>query len=391
MAKRDRDEILRAGEAQLVSWGVEPGADPATLSSWIGRDVTADAAIANRLGGVASEDTRDILRRLEASTTDRAVKKEVKRALYRLQQRGISIPAAPAAPVPSSILTSQVEGYVSPVDGRGDQLVWLVKPRPGGLLHLFGVINDPDGMREADVTVVSRKALKALRAELKSKHELELVEAGWRYCDFLLSRAFRWAREKGRRVNGDFPALRSQLLKEPAAEDLPPLVLSHIDAGSVPPLSELSEPAALLEEKEFRTWFFGPEELRPYLDELNKVRESPIVLDERQQSDRFAAILDRAVRELFDGEQQQSWVRRLYEMAYFLWATRRADSAKTAIATARALSDSQQGGRGIPLCEQLARASLALFFESAVQQEEERAKSSLVITPQQARAQRDRR
>jgi hypothetical protein len=390
MAKRDRDDVVRSGEAQLASWGVDSAADAATLASWLGRDAAADAAIANRLGALASEDSRDILRGLEASTQDRAVKKEIKRALYRLQQRGISVPAEPA-PAAAPILASTVEGFLSPIDGRGDQLVWLVRPRSGGVLHLFGVINDPEGMREADVTVVSRKAIKALRAELKSKHEIELVEASWRYCDFLLSRAFRWAREGNRRVNGDFPALRGQMLKEPAAEDQPPLVLSYIDATTVPAPEKFSEPAALLEEKEFRTWFFGPEELKPYLDELNSVRESPLVLDERQQSDRFGAIIDRAVEELFDGERKESWVRRLYEMAYFFWATRRVESAKLAVATVRALSESQQGGRGIPFCEHLARASLALFFKAVVEEETERAKSSLVITPQQARAQRERR
>jgi hypothetical protein len=390
MTKRNRDEVLREGEAQLETWGVAPGADAASLSSWIGRETSADTAIAHRLGALVCEDSREILRGLEASAQDRIVKKEVKRALYRLQQRGISIPTG-SAPVVAPLLASTVEGFVSPIDGRGDQLVWLLKPRPGGLLHLFGVINDPEGMREADVTVVSRKALKALRAELKSKHELEVVEASWRYCDFLLSRAFRWARDGQRRIDGDFPALRSQLLKDPAAEELAPLVLSHVDAAAVPPLSETSRVAQLLEEKEFRTWFFGPAELKPYLDELNGVRESPLVLDERQQSERFGAIIDRAVEELFGGALQQSWVRRIYEMAYFFWATRRAESAKLAIATARALSDSQQGGRGILFCEQLARASLAMFFKATVEEEAERAKSSLLVTPQQARAQRERR
>lgn len=390
MAKKDRDEALRAGETQLESWGVASDADPSSLSSWLGRDASADAAIAHRLGAIASEQSREVLQGLEASTQDRLVKKEIKRALYRLQQRGVAIPVEPAPAAAAPVLTSPLEGYLSPVDGRGDQLVWLVKPRPGGILHLFGVINDPEGMREADVTVVSRKALKTLRAELKSKHELEVVEASWRYCDFLLSRAFRWAHENERRVNGDFPALRKQFVKEPAAEELPPLVLSHIDETTVPPLAEISAPAALLEEKEFRTWFFGPEELKSYLDELQSVRDSPLVLDERQQTERFGAIMDRAVEELFGGEMQQSWVRRLYEMAYFFSATRRLESASLAVASARALSDSRQGGRGIPLCEDLTRASLALFFKAAVEEEEERAKSSLLITPHQARARRDR-
>ena len=26
--------------------------------------------------------------------------------------------------------------------------MWLLKPRPGGIAHLFAVLNDPDGLRE---------------------------------------------------------------------------------------------------------------------------------------------------------------------------------------------------------------------------------------------------
>src|SRR6185369_6133787 len=41
-----------------------------------------------------------------------------------------------------------VEGWVSPVDGRGDRLVWIVRPqREGGLAVLTAVLNEPAGLR----------------------------------------------------------------------------------------------------------------------------------------------------------------------------------------------------------------------------------------------------
>ena len=153
----------------------------------------------------------------------------------------------------------------------------------------------------------------------------------------------------------------------------------------------LTESAELLAEREFRTWFFGPDELQPYLEELSSIKNSPLVLNRTQQEERFADVIVRAVTELFSGELRDSWPRRLYEMAYFLWSTARRRPAQQAVALALALTDNEGGGRGVPFCEDLTRTSLAAYFEVTVAKEEEEAKSSLIVTPQQVRAQRDRR
>jgi len=318
------------------------------------------------------------------------VHKEVRRSRYRLEQRGLTIPAAPP-PKPVTIAAPVLEGYLSAVDGRGDQLVWLLRPRPGGLAHLFAVINDPDGLREVNLFETTRKALRASREELLSRHELRLIEVEWRYCDHLMDRAFRWATEKGQSVSGDYPGLRAQLIKEPATE-MPPLIFAHLDAGAIsgdPQL--LAESEKVLEEKEFRTWFFDEEGLKPYIDELQQIKYSPLLLNEAQQTERFRVVFDRAVEELFGGEQRLSWVRRLEEMAYFLHATARPDQAQRALAVALALESSTRGGRDIPMCETLARASLAAFVKMEEERQEEEALSSLVITPQQAAREAQRR
>jgi len=71
-------------------------------------------------------------------------------------------------------------------------------------------------------------------------------------------------------------------------------------------------------------------------------------------------------------------------MAYFFYATGRRDAAQQALAATLALETSQHGGRGVPFCEQLTRSCFFAFLQMEEQREEEEARGSLVLTPQQA-------
>ena len=383
MSKPNREAQLRLGEQRLQEWGLGSDAGVDALHAVVGRDPAADLAIAARLGAHAAVAAVDALQALDAGSADKLVRKEVKRSLYRLEQRGVAVPTAPAATPPAVVMAPALEGYVSAVDGRGDQLVWLIKPHPGGLMHLFAVINDPEGLREVNLFETTRKALRASREELLRKHELRMIDTDWRYCDYLIDRAFHWAAERGE-SGGDYPGMRAKLIKVPATT-MQPLIFAQVDVDAVRAnASLLAESVKLLEEKEFRTWFFDPETLKPYLDEAHRIKESPLLLNEAQQQERFRLLLERAVEELFGGDRQRSWVRRLEEMAYFFHATGRTESAQRALAAAVALEAGRHGGRDVPFCEQLVRTSFFAFLQMEEQREEEEVRSSLVLTPQQA-------
>jgi hypothetical protein len=387
MSKPPPDEPQAAGERRLAEWGVAADADVAALAALLHRESAADIAIAHRLGAIASPESVAALAALERDSTDKQVRREVKRARYRLQQRGVegATPVPPAPPA-TPMLATPIEGYISPLDGRGDQLVWMIKPQPGGALHFFSVINDPEGLREVALHVVTRKALKALRGELEQRHEVRLVAVDWHYTDFLVRRAFDWARARAARMDGDYPALRAQLSRHPAPTERPalPTVGAHPADDAA-----LAASAELLGEPELRTWFRPLEELQPYLEEMAGVRDSPLVLNEMQQQERFETIIQHAIDGLFGGAQRDTWSRRFEEQAVYFAASRRPARAAEARAASAALA-ADAVPHEIPICQQLVRASLALHFQLAMQREQERQKSSLVLTPQEAQRRRPR-
>ena len=381
MAKPSADERQADGERRLSEWGVPPDAAVEALAALLHRDASADVAIAHRLGGIASEASARVLAALEQGASDKQVRREAKRARYRLQQRGVAVAAAAnPPPTPAAVLAAPIEAYVSPLDGRGDQLVWLVKPQAGGALHLFAVINDPDGLREVAMHAVTRKALKALRAELEQAHEVRLVSVDWHYADFLVRRAFEWARASDTRMDGDYPALRAQFSRQPAPAERPLAGLPPIGAADA---AALAASAELLGEPELRTWFRPIEELQPYLEGLAGVKDSPLVLNEAQQQERFDAIILDAVDAIFGGAARPAWARRLADQAIYFAATRRPLRATQALAASAALAG-ERAPRDVPLCQHLVRASLAMAFQRALEHERTREQSSLVLTPQQA-------
>ncbi|HYD47517.1 MAG TPA: hypothetical protein VEB21_04185, partial [Terriglobales bacterium] len=108
------------------------------------------------------------------------------------------------------------------------------------------------------------------------------------------------------------------------------------------------------------------------------------------QGERLQELAARAVGELVSADMAQSWHRRLLEMAYFFDLTKRHAQAKAALAAALAL-EANGSGAGVPLCEALIRGSLTAHLQMTAEQEQEAARSSLIVTPGQAMRQAEQR
>ncbi len=383
MAKK-LPERIRIGEGRLAEAGVADDAGPDVLAEHFGKDVDVDLAIVHRLGATASPESVEMLRRVEKDAS-RDVRKEVKRSLYRLEQRGVDVPP-PAREARTLAVAAAIEGYVSAFDGRGDRLVWLVKPRPGNLLHLFAVVNDPAGLREVALNRLSRKGLREIQSELEAKHEIRFVAVDWRRADLLLQRGLEWARAQGGRVDGDYPALRSQLTGDPAADELADPVE---ELGLTPGEKDLIDSAEVLLEPELRTWILAQELATKAVEQLVEIRDSPLVLNDAQLTERFDVVNAAITEEAFGGALRVSWQRRLEEMAYYFDKTRRPERALQAAAAARALRDGRATAE-IPFCAIYVRRTLGMYMQETEQKQQEEAKSSLIVTPDQLRKQQGR-
>ena len=84
-----------------------------------------------------------------------AMRREVRRALYKLKQHGIDAPSPSAASAThdSATVKTEMTAMLSPIDGEGARIVWIVKPRvQGGLLRMWALISEHDGLVGAQNT-----------------------------------------------------------------------------------------------------------------------------------------------------------------------------------------------------------------------------------------------
>jgi hypothetical protein len=243
-------------------------------------------------------------------------------------------------------------------------------------------INDPEGLREIDLQMLSKKALREFLDSLRTQAGLEMVRADARYCDFLVRRAFDWSQARGNAVDGDYFPLRQRFWKEPAPTECASPVLAHFDCAALKADPSAGDNAVeLLGEPEFQTWFLLAEEAIPHLEALLEVKNSPIVLGEAQQRERLEAVIQRATREKFGGERAAVWARRLLEISCFFLAAGREEQARQALTVSLALGEADVDPSRIPFCDGLMRTSIGVLAQIESEKEAERRAGSLLVTP----------
>jgi hypothetical protein len=175
--------------------------------------------------------------------------------------------------------------------------------------------------------------------------------------------------------------MRSHIVSSPAEQIAVPLPDSLDREAIAADENLLATSTQLFEEPELQRWLLDHDQAHVYVDKLGQAQDSPLVLNKYQQQDRAQTVIDEALGDLFADDKVQSYARRLEEMAFHLAATSRLDSAKRALAVSIALQRSEQGGKGIPFCQELIQQSIAMHYHEEQQQEEEAAPGSLIMKP----------
>jgi hypothetical protein len=376
---------LALEDAQLREAGFDPATAPndaiAKLETLRSAAGVSAAAIARALSKIATAESAAMLTRMESQAAG-AARREIRRALFKLRQRGIAAPAAvsPATPPDTAAIGASELGLtalLSPIDADGARVVWIMKARLGaGLKRLWALVSERDGLFGISLTAVTRKELRSEQADLERRAGIKMIDADWHLADFILSDAFHRTPEAQRGEVRNFFAYRTELIAQsPQVEFAHPVYAEFAAALAQEP------PADLMKEPEVAAWTIAPEVVKPYADEAAGLRNSVIVLNRMQQEERVVTIVERAIADLLGGATGTRLRRHLEDTAYYFARTGRRDQAAAITAAAARLRDGADLKR-VPFFQAFMRAQLGAII--AEEEQHQREEPRLIMTPAEA-------
>jgi hypothetical protein len=360
-------------DALEPQWGASPELE-AGAAAWVGAE--------------GDQTTGDRLHALEARTTAKTVKKEIRRALYRLAQRGAwTAPAAPPPPTARALLgpdDAEPEAWLTEIDPTGVRLLWMARRSSEGVTSLSAVVSDLRGLIEFHAGETTRKALRQAHRDLLQRSGLALVEAPWRHVDALLAQAYEMS---DHRRFAEVPRARRVIAPKRGDAPVPAPVDALVDrTAAAGDAGALQASAEALHAGKSPGWLLPAEWLTPVLEKMDEARTSIVLVSPVHQEERVQEAMTAGLEQVFaDPERRRLFARRFEETAYVL--ARRGDLPRARALVAAAVAT--EGGRsiaGIPALVEIARVSMAFALEARAEQAQEEAKSSLVVTPAQALA-----
>jgi hypothetical protein len=372
------DQPLRALDALEPGWGT---------------DGELEAAVAALLGASNDADAGPRLARLAVRTTDKHVKREIKRALYKLEQRGLwHAPEAPPPPAARDLLgpsEDEPEAWLSAIDPSGSRLIWMARRSGSGMASLSALVSETKGLQEFYAGGTTRKALRQAQRDLSVRNGIQLVEAPWAHADALLVRAVSLGAEPGQAA--EVARVRREVVPHPPASQPRPPVDALVDRASAAQDDQaLALSASALGERELAGWLLPREWVDDALPAIEEAQGSLVIVSPQQREERSRTALERAVEDaLAAPERRELFAARLEETAYLLARRGQIDLARALVAA----TDATRAGRKIvdvPVLAQIAARSFGLAFELRAEKARDESRSSLIVTPQQALAEQRR-
>ncbi len=367
---------------RLLELGFDPAAPIperiAKLRGLRGKSGASDLAIARALGEIDDSAAGDLLVEMEANATG-ALRREIRRAIYKLRQHGIEVrePEAERKTPDAAPAESGLTALISPIDPEGAQIVWMIRARArGGIVRLWGLVSEARGLVGVQNHALNRRELKSQQDELEQQAGVKLIEVAPHLADFILCDAYRRTSESARLNVGSFYALRTEITGAPL-----PTQLSH------PIYAEFAKEAAeepsidLLKEPEVQAFRIPVKDFEPYLEEVNRAQESVLVVSRTSQEDRILGAVEKAIGELISGERAERLRRRLEDTGLYLARTGRREQARWAAAAAAKIRDGADLKK-VAFFRSLVQTQLGALM--AQEAEHKREEPRLIMTPAEA-------
>ncbi|NNG06652.1 MAG: hypothetical protein HKM90_02875 [Desulfobacteraceae bacterium] len=319
---------------------------------------------------------------------EKKVQKAIKKTIFKFKQKGISHPdlepeKGPAVSV-KRLDVADPSAYIGPVDGTGSRGILLILPQiPKGVEVGMGAVSDELGFIQFFVGRYSKKQLKEIREIFFSSFD-HAVETPISHAVTILERAYSKNKEGLNESSRGYLQLRPwileniSLLEQSAVYDLiPPDSLSK---GSL----TRSQIERLLDHELMKTWIIDPDRLKPLTEDIQKVKESRILVSDAQKTDQINEARGKAISEIYSEDKRLLMKWRLEEMAYFFFKLEEEEMARLSLMAALSLDEKDSPLLINPFLDAIMERSLAFHMQAAQDTQEskgliEDSPSSIII------------
>ena len=302
------------------------------------------------------------------------VQKAIKKTIFKFKQKGISHPdLAPEKGAPVLVKRLDVadpSAHMGPVDGTGSRGILLILPQiPKGVEVGMGAVSDELGFIQFFVGRYSKKQLKEIREIFFSSFD-SAVETSISHAATILERAYSKNEEGLDESSRGYLQLRPWILenvslldKSPAYDLIPP---DSISKGSL----TRSQIEKLLDHDLMKTWIIDPEKLKPLTEDIQKVKESRILVSDAQKTEQINEARGKATIEIYSEDKRLLMKWRLEEMAYFFFKREEEEMARLSLLAALSLDEKDTPLLINPFLDAMMERSLA-FHDQAAQDKKE--------------------
>ena len=346
--------------------------DPASLAERIQSHHIAEALAENL--PLEEPKTPEILSEIRKTFPQKTVQKALRRAVFRLKQRGITLPDSEPDEAPAfAVAKEEPSAYVGPIDGSGSRPLLIVLPRGASGVDLaMGAVSDEQGFIEFIYGRYSKKRVNEVKELFFSKVP-HMVETTLSHAARVLEHAYRKEEGKPGPATGEYLRLRPWLIGNVEIRDRL-VVADHIPLDSV--TADMLTPTQiekLLQHKLMISWVLDPEKLSPLSEAIASAQESPILISEGQRREHMSKIKEEGIIKLFGEKERMVFRMRLEEMAYVFFKMGEETLARLCLAAALSLEEKAPLLKANPFLNALVDRSLG--------QSRKTARSSPIILP----------
>ncbi|MBW1996690.1 MAG: hypothetical protein JRJ29_01860 [Deltaproteobacteria bacterium] len=307
----------------------------------------------------------------KAFPDDKSVQKSIRKALFKLKQRGISIPDLERPKISKPRLAKIFDhaesiAYIGPIDGAGNRPLFLAVPKfPRGYDVGIGVANDELGFKEFVAGTQSKKRMNELK-DFFLERVLDPVETSVAHVAQIMEMAYA-----SQKSTPDDEASQGYLRISPWILEnvtIPerPLIYDYISPEDISKsLLTSSQIGRLLDHKLLETWVVDPEAIEPLMEEIQAAQESPILISDAQRASRIGEIKAEGVSKIYPLARRKTLKRRLEEMAFVFFKKGEEQCARIALAAALSLDEDDTIFGANPFLMALVERSIEFYLKAA--------------------------